>query len=216
MLCRRDILMAGAALAAGRNAQAALPVPRGNGLSFRLMRHGAQIGTHTLTFRGNGDALEVETAVDVLVRFGPIPFVRYSHHSREAWHGDRLVGVSSHTDRNGTKLRMAAAWTDAGLKVEGSGTRPYVAPRNAFASTYWHKATVFGPLIGTQNGELMHPAVSQHPLERVRLASGQEITARRYALSGDMDVELWYDANDTWAGMRFSADDGSVISYERM
>src|SRR6478672_2519133 len=119
MLCRRDILMAGAALAAGRNAQAALPVPRGNGLSFRLMRHGAPIGTHTLTFRGNGDALEVETAVDVLVRFGPIPFVRYSHHSREAWHGDRLVGVSSHTDRNGTKLRMAAAWTDAGLKVEG-------------------------------------------------------------------------------------------------
>jgi hypothetical protein len=216
MLCRRDILMAGAALAAGRNAQAALPVPRGNGLSFRLMRHGAPNGTHTLTFRGNGDALEVETAVDVLVRFGPIPFVRYSHHSREAWHGDRLVGVSSHTDRNGTKLRMAAAWTDAGLKVEGSGTRPYVAPRNAFASTYWHKATVFGPLIGTQNGELMHPAVSQHPLERVRLASGQEIPARRYALSGDMDVELWYDANDTWAGMRFSAGDGSVISYERM
>jgi len=31
-----------------------------------------------------------------------------------------------------------------------------------------------------------------------------------------MDVELWYDANDTWAGMRFSADDGLVISYERM
>jgi hypothetical protein len=216
MLCRRDILMAGAALAAGRNAQAALPVPRGGGLSFRLIRHGSPIGTHTLTFRGNGDALEVETAVDVLVRFGPIPFVRYSHHSREAWHGDRLVGVSSHTDRNGTKLRMAAAWTDAGLKVEGSGTRPYVAPRDAFASTYWHMATVFGPLIGTQNGELMHPAVSQRRPEQIRLASGQEIQARRYVLSGDLDVELWYDANNAWAGMRFTAADGSVISYERM
>jgi hypothetical protein len=208
--------MAGAVLAAGRNAQAALPVPRGNGLSFRLMRHGSTIGTHTLAFRGNGDSLEVDIAVDVLVKFGPIPFVRYSHHSREAWHGDRLVGVNSHTDRNGTKLRMAAAWTDAGLKVEGSGTRPYVAPRNAFASTYWRVATVFGPLIGTQNGELMHPAVSQHPLEHIRLASGQEIAARRYVLSGDLDLELWYDGHDAWAGMRFTADDGSVISYERM
>jgi hypothetical protein len=40
--------------------------------------------------------------------------------------------------------------------------------------------------------------------------------AKRYVLTGDLDVELWYDVSDTWVGMRFSVDDGSVISYERM
>ena len=48
------------------------------------------------------------------------------------------------------------------------------------------------------------------------IASGAEMPAKRYVLTGDLDVELWYDVSDTWAGMRFSVDDGSVISYERM
>ena len=216
MLGRRDLLVAGAAVVVGGNARAALPVPRGNGLAFRLMRHGAAIGTHSLAFRRSGDALEVDIAVDVLVKFGPFPFVRYTHHNREVWQGDRLVGVSAHTDRNGTELHMAAAWTDTGLRVEGSGTRPYVAPPNAFATTYWRRATLFGPLIGTQDGMLVHPAISQLQQGPIRLASGEETPVRRYVLSGDLDVELWYDANDTWAGMRFTAADGSVISYERL
>jgi hypothetical protein len=216
MIGRRALLVAGVALASGANARAALPVPRGGSLGFRLKRHGAVIGTHTLVFRGSGDALEVDISVDVLVKFGPFPFVRYNHRNRVAWQGDRLAGVSSHTDRNGTKLHMAASWTDTGLMVEGSGTRPYVAPHNAFATTYWHKATVFGPLIGTQDGMLVHPAISQLRPEPIRIASGEEMPAKRYALSGDLNVELWYDSNDTWAGMRFTADDGSEISYERL
>jgi hypothetical protein len=216
MIGRRTLLVAGAALVGGRHACVALPVPRNRSLAFRLMRHGAVIGTHSLAFHSNGDSLEVDITVDVLVKFGPFPFVRYSHHNREAWHGDRLIGVSSRTDRNGTKLHMAAARIDGGLKVEGSGTRPYVAPHDAFATTYWHKSTLFGPLIGTQDGALMHPRISQFRPEPIRLASGEETPAKRYLLSGDLDVELWYDANDTWAGMRFTADDGSVISYERL
>ena len=41
--------------------------------------------------------------------------------------------------------------------------------------------------------------------------------SRRAArLSGDLDFDIWYDTSDTWAGMRFAADDGSVITYERL
>jgi hypothetical protein len=216
MIGRRGLLVAGAAVACGGNARAELPVPRSRSLAFRLKRHGAVIGTHTLVFKENGDALEVDIDVNVLVKFGPFPFVRYSHHNREVWHGDRLIGVSSHTDRNGTKLHMAASWTDAGLLVEGSGTRPYVAPHDAFATTYWRKSTVFGPLIGTQDGMLVHPAISELRPAPVRIASGAEMPAKRYALSGDLNVELWYDSSEAWAGMRFNADDGSEVSYERL
>jgi Family of unknown function (DUF6134) len=216
MLTRRHLLVAGAAMAAAGRAQAALPVPHGNSMAFRLMRHGSAIGTHALAFRDDGDTLEVNIAVEVLVKFGPIPFVRYAHHNRETWQGERLVGLNARTDRNGTRLQMSAAWTDAGLRVEGSGTRPYIAPPNAFATTYWRQSTLFGPLIGTQDGMLVHPAISQQQPAPIRTASGEVTPAKRYVLSGDLKLELWYDASDSWDGMRFTVDDGSEISYERL
>ena len=63
---------------------------------------------------------------------------------------------------------------------------------------------------------LVHPAVSQHAADPIRLASGAQIPARYCRLSGDLDLELWYDASNTWAGMRFDADDGSTITFERL
>jgi hypothetical protein len=216
MLTRRDLLVACAATAAAGNARAALPVPPSDNLAFRLMRYGSAIGTHALAFHREGDTLQVEIVVDVLVKFGPIPFVRYTHRNHESWLGDRLVGLSARTDRNGTALQMAASWTDRGLRVEGSGTQPYIAPNNAFATTYWRQASIFGPLIGTQDGMLVHPLISQQQAEPIRLASGQETSAKHYVLSGDLKLELWYDASDTWAGMRFAVADGSEISYERL
>ena len=63
---------------------------------------------------------------------------------------------------------------------------------------------------------LVRPAISQLGAEPIRLATGEATPARRYVLSGDLDLELWYDASDAWVGMRFTVDDGSVISYERL
>jgi hypothetical protein len=180
------------------------------------MRHGACIGTHTLEFRTNGEALEVDIAVDVRVSFGPIPIVHYSHRAREIWLGDRFVGVSSHTDRNGRALQMEAVRAGSTLSVTGSGTRPYVAPSDAFATTYWRKASLFEPLIGTQDGTLNYPKIVEPGSDPIRLASGAQTEAKHYVLSGDMDVELWYDDADAWVGMRFEAADGSTISYERV
>src|SRR5262249_44233342 len=161
----------------GRSADAAQPVPRNGELAFRLVRRGSVIGTHTLQFHPRSDALIVDIAVDVLVKFGPFTVARYSHRNRETRQGHRLVALNSHTHRKGRVLQMTASRTDAGLLVEGSGTRPYIAPDDAFASTYWHKATLFGPLIGTQDGSLMRPAISQRPPEPIRLASGEQTIA---------------------------------------
>ena len=209
-------LLAGAATVIGSSADAGLPVPLDNTLAFRLMRHGTPIGTHTMNFHRDGDALTVDIAVDVLVKFGPIPFVRYTHRNQETWRRDRLAGFVSQTYRNGTKMHVLARRIDAGVAVDGSGTSPYVAPENALATTHWNSRMLRGPMIGTQDGMLVHPAVSLEPDEWIRLASGEKIPSRHYKLSGDLNLELWYDHNDTWASMRFTVDDGSVISYERL
>ena len=212
----RRMLLAGAATVIGGTAHAGLPVPADDRLAFRLMRHGVPIGTHTMTFHRDGDALTVDIAVDVLVKFGPIPFVRYTHRNQESWRRDRLVGFVSQTYRNGTKMHALAHRIDTGVAVDGSGTSPYIAPDNALATTHWNARMLRGPMIGTQDGMLVHPAVSLQPDEKIRLASGEEIPAKHYKLSGDLNFELWYDHDDRWASMRFTVDDGSVISYERL
>ena len=191
-------------------------VPPGGSLTFRVMRYGVPIGTHALVFEHQPDGFDVHIGVNALVKFGPIPFVRYTHSNREAWRNGRLSDIAAHTDRNGTELQMHAWRADAGLHVEGSGTAPYVAPENALPTSYWNPRMLDGPMIGTQDGMLVRPKVTETGVGHIRLASGDRIAARRYELSGDLDLLLFYDMAGVWAGMSFAAADGSIVHYERM
>jgi hypothetical protein len=111
---------------------------------------------------------------------------------------------------------MSAHRTPAGLYVEGSNTEPYIAPEDALPTTYWNARMLQGPMIGVQDGMLVHPRVTEKPIEPVRLASGAEAAARGYSLTGDLDLDLWYAPDRSWMSMRFSVADGSVITYERL
>lgn len=195
---------------------ATLPIPRARALAFEVIRHGSSIGRHTLEFHIDGDRLDVYIAVNVAVYLGPIPLVRYTHHAIESWDGGQLAALVGHTDRNGTLMHMSAQRVGAGLRVEGSGTAPYIAPEDALPTTYWNKRMLRGPMIGTQDGGLVHPKVTPKGLEPVRLASGQREPADCYSLTGDLDLDLWYSEAESWMSMRFAAADGSVISYARL
>ena len=195
---------------------ASLPVPPSGSLGFRVMRYGSAIGTHTLNFQENGDTLTVEIAADVLFTLGPIPLVRYTHRNTEVWRNGRLASLEAHTDRNGRELYMSAQRIAAGLQVQGSGTGPYIAPEDALPTTYWNARMLRVPMIGTQDGILVHPKVTEKPTGPVRLASGAEASAHCYSLTGDLDLDLWYTGDGNWMSMRFTVADGSVINYERL
>jgi len=195
---------------------ASLPIPPSGALAFRMIRHGSAIGTHTLDFTVSGDTVVVRIAADALVSLGPIPLVRYMHRNTEVWRNGRLASLDAQTNRNGAELHMSAHRTSAGLQVEGSGTLPYIAPDDALPTTYWNFRMLLGPMIGVQDGMLVHPRVTEKPVEPIRLASGAETAARCYSLTGDLDLDLWYDAEGSWMSMRFTVGDGSVITYERL
>jgi hypothetical protein len=219
---RRALLVGAAACGLGwadramGAALSSLPVPPSGAMAFRLMRHGSPIGEHTLAFEQRGDTLTVAIAVDVVVSLGPIPLVRYTHRNTEVWQAGRLVGLAAQTNRNGTELHMAAHRDAAGLRVEGSGATPYIAPEDALPTTYWNARMLRVPMIGTQDGILVHPKVVEKPVEPVRLASGAETAARPYSLRGDLDLDLWYAGEGDWMSMRFTVADGSEIKYERL
>lgn len=209
-------MLAGGAVSAMGRPPEGLLVPPGDSLGFRLIRHGSPIGMHTLAFRRDGANLEVHIAVDAVVKFGPIPFYRYRHHAVEVWRDGMLHQVTSRTDRNGTALEMRLRRSAQGLAAEGTGTPAYVPPEEALPTTYWNKRMLGVPLVGTQDGGLLRPNVTDRGHDTVRTATGEPLRVQRWVLSGDLDLTLLYDGTDCWAGMRLTVSDGSEVHYERL
>jgi hypothetical protein len=215
VISRRALLVT-LASATAREASAALPVPPGNALAFRLVRHGDEIGHHTATFERNGDQLTVRVTVDALVTLVSIPIVHYTHRVTETWSGETLLSLNGETDKNGQHEWVKAQRGQAGLAVTGSKTEPYIAPDPAGATSYWNKRVLSGPMISLEDGVLLRPKVEVRPVETITLASGGSIAAEHYNLSGPFNVDLWYDTAGMWAGMAVPIKDGSIVHYERL
>jgi hypothetical protein len=215
-LVGRRVILAAVASAAARPVGAALPVPAGDSLAFRMVRHGGEIGTHTLTFQRTGETVTVRIAVDALVTLLSIPLARYQHHAVETWQGTTLVALSADTNKNGDRQWVNARRTEEGLVVLGSQTKRYVAPDSAIPTSYWNKRMLDGPMISLEDGVLLSPKVTDLQTESIRVASGSVIAATHYNLSGSFHVDLWYDDSRTWAGMAMTVVDGSEVRYERL
>ncbi len=215
MIGRRGVLLAGAAITAGR-AAAALPIPPGDSLAFRLMRHGGEIGRHTLTFERQGETLTVRIVVEARVTLLSIPVVHYTHRVVETWEGGSLSGVTGETDKNGRTEWVRAHRTADGLLVQGSRTKDYIAPEPAIGTSYWNKHMLDGPMISMEDGVLLRPKVTQLSPDTVAVATGGPIPASHYNLSGSFNVDVWYDTTNTWASLGLTAADGSDIRYERL
>jgi hypothetical protein len=212
----RRALLATTAGAIVRPAAAALPVPPGNTLAFRLVRHGDEIGHHTANFERDGDRLTVRVTVDALVTLVSIPLVRYTHRVTETWSSDTLLSLTGETDKNGQHEWVKAQRGPEGLVVTGSKTERYIAPEPAGATSYWNRHTLDGPMISLEDGVLLRPKVEARPPETIALASGRTIPAEHYNLSGPFSVDLWYDKAGMWAGMAVPIKDGSIVQYERL
>ncbi len=208
-LTRRAALLGMAALPA----RAAVP-PSGT-LAFLALRNGSPLGTHRLDFRRDGASLTVAIAVDYVVRIGPIPVFRYALRATETWQGDTLLAIQAETNDDGTRAHMRATREAGRLAVDGSKSGRYVAPPGAIAATHWNRREVEAPMINPQDGELLTFAVARGGMEPVALASGATVQATRLALTGPSALDLWYEPDGTWAGLRAVARDGSVVTYRR-
>lgn len=215
MIGRRIVLLAGLGTAA-RRAAAALPVPSDCALAYRLVRHGSEIGRHTLNFERRGDALTVRIAVDARITLLSLPIASYTHRAVETWQAETLVELSGQTNKNGQQNWISARRTSEGLVVLGSKTARYVAPAQAIGVSYWNKRMLNGPMISLENGELLRPKVAAERTDAIPLASGTTIPADHFNISGPFNVDVWYDRAGTWASLALDIADGSEVRYERL
>jgi hypothetical protein len=217
MIARRNLLVGSTAfwVSPGR-ANAALPVPAANSLSFAVFREDTRIGTHALSFALTGDTLVVKIAIDLSVGLGPITLYRYTHRGTETWSGDTFISLETTTNDNGKPYKVSVQRQSDGLAVQATGMTGYTAPPNALPATHWNRRMLDGPIVNSQSGKLMSPQIAKIGLEQVRIANGTTIPATHYALSGDVTLDTWYDDTPSWVSLAFKGDDGSAIRYARL
>ena len=221
-ISRRNLLIAGGAflytprLLAEPEKPGQLSTPPGKSLGFAVMRKGEKIGEHLLIFDGQGDNLKVEVNVELKVGLGPIVLFRYKHHAIETWQNGQLAALDTETNDDGTHHKVTGRFSPEGFKVEGSKAKPYVAPPDALPATHWNHKQLDGPWINTQDGRLLRPTITPMGRAMIPVASGNEIPALHFSLTGDAILETYYDDIRNWVGLNFKAGDGSEILYERV
>jgi hypothetical protein len=175
-------------------------------LGFRVMREGAQIGTHLVRFRDEGDLLRARSDLRIQVRLAGFTVYRYSHETEEAWRDGRLVALESRSDRNGTPGACQARAEGAGLRLRGTAGEALL-PATACPLTWWRAANLAPgvPLFDARDGRPVEP----------RLERSTQGALRRVKVIGGEGAEVLYDGAGRWVGFATTGEDGSAVTYDR-
>jgi hypothetical protein len=92
------LLLAGMLSISGSEAASALP----QNLQFDIVREGAVVGHHQITFRRDGDKLVVHSAIKIKVKMLFFTVYRYKQTREEVWRNDKLIALVSQADDDGT------------------------------------------------------------------------------------------------------------------
>ncbi|TQV75852.1 DUF6134 family protein [Denitrobaculum tricleocarpae] len=181
---------------------------------FSVLREGDAIGNHSIDFTRRGEDLVVDVSIDLEVKFAFITVYRYTHRNQEIWRDGQLYSIKTKTDDDGTEHWVKGRASAEGFVVE-SDSGNAVLPSDVIPSSYWHPDTPKAEtLLNTQTGELAQINVAAAASKSyVPMPWGQE-AARSFEISGDVDLNLWYDDKGCLLKMNFAAPgDGSQIDY---
>ena len=220
LLHRRRLL--GVAAAAGAAAltrpcwSAAQRLPAGGVLAFEIQGGGAVLGRHRVTFSRDGADLTVQTQMEIAFKLGPIPFVQYHHHALEIWSGDRFHSLETASNTNGHRQMVRARRNDSGVWIEPSEGAPFLADPGVLPLTHWNRKVMDAALFNPQDGKLLRERAVPKGADAVQLADGRTVSATRYSLTGETQIDDWYDRDGMWTALRGKIKGGSVLTYRRL
>lgn len=184
-------------------------------VSYVVKRNGEPIGALNMTFTREGNRLQVESDYGIEIRLLSIVLYRYQKRMSETYEDGRLVAYETTIDDNGTKSSVSVA-RDGGLLSIAHPEGSLTAPAGLLVTTYWAKTTVEQTqMIDSSDGVLVDVQVSAPVPEEITV-DGRTLQAERYRMTGDLQRDLWYAAEDgEWLRMRMTASDGSTIEISR-
>lgn len=210
-----SLILLTAAVPPGAVAAAENPDPLalyGPRMQFDVVRDGAVIGRHDVTFTAEGDALVAEARSEMKVTLLGIPVYRFTYASRDVWQDGRLTGLTATTDDDGDRAQVVATRAGETLLVDGPQGRLELAGA-VFPTNHWNAAVRgTGQVLNTITGSSNAVTMTKAGREVVQTRQGP-VEATLWTYRGELTADVWYDDAGRWVGLRFPARDGSTITY---
>jgi hypothetical protein len=213
---RRRLLLGASTLAAmpAAGRAAALPVPPGGALGFKVLRNGTPVGEHHLQFSQSGDDLTVAINAALVVKIFGITAASYNLTASERWSAGVFQSLDSQVIFNGNLLQVHVEKVAGGYAVEGTNhdnpakNMPrYIAPPDTRPLTYWNKDMLSGSIVNPQTAHTYlsgtQLTITPNGWNRLPTASGGTLVAQRFDITGKLTLSVWYDQNNAWSGLEF-------------
>ncbi len=215
LLAACGLLLLSAPICAAQEAGAAEDVPAWPGrlgaYVFEVTRDGDPIGTQTVTLKQDGDKLTVTTESAIAVRMLGITVYRMHQVLTDVYQGNRLIEVVAETKdpdglRAGKLTREGDRWTG---KI-GKQRRDFECSC-AVSSTMFQMTVLKGAkMIEASPLELRSISIEDKGIETLDLPEGR-VATRHFAVTGEIEREVWYDPAGNLVSARQRGSDGSLI-----
>ncbi|MBR0655843.1 DUF6134 family protein [Plastoroseomonas arctica] len=167
--------------------------------SFRVMRRGEQVGTHTVHFAQAGRERVATSEFLVVPRVLGIVVYRFEHRYEEVTEGGRFRRVTSRLNRNGRIVEVRGEAVAGAVLLDGT-EGPQRLPAEAAPLSWWEPQRLGRvPIFGTTTGKL--------------LAITWEVGREARVCHGEVEAVARYDAAGRWVGFSARGEDGNDIEY---
>ena len=173
-----------------------------------------KIGTHQFRVTEQRGVREVRSEAKFRYRFLFIPAFRYDHSAAERWSDNCLLELQATTRTNGERLQVFGERTPNGFLVDNADETKQL-PDCVMTFAYWNPEFLDQQrLLNPQTGEFVDVSVENAGTEFVEVR-GEAVEATRYEVTtNDVELTLWYSADNVWLGLQSSTKNGRTIRYE--
>ncbi len=187
---------------------------------FRVSVDGKPRGKCTMQIRRREDGTDT-VRINSAFSFNFVVYdYRYSSAGTEVWKEGRLVTLENKADYNGTRYHVKANAGEKGLRVAVNEKTSQVDP-DVWATSYWHlperlaqadaaegkgvvpaagsrperkPAAVSISLLDSDKGVKLRGEMKRIGDEMIKVA-GKKTACTHYRIRGDVEVDVWYDAD---------------------
>jgi len=178
---------------------------------FQVTRDGKPIGTQTVTVKQDGETVTVTTESQIAVKMLGIVVYRLHQVLTDTYRNGELVALSTETKdpdglRTGSITRSGNRWTGK----NGKQGRDFECACTT-SSTMFHRDGLKGPqMIEITKGAARDIVIEDRGTEMLDLPEGR-IETRHFAVTGEIEREVWYDPAGNLVAARQEGSDGSDI-----
>jgi len=183
-------------------------------LVFNVLRDGSPIGKTTLDIDRTGPSARVKMVTDINVKILGITAYEYKYAGAETWAGEKLTAFKSQTDDNGKPHAiMLTSQDDKATMLDVDGA-PVAGPQNLTPASFWNPKLMSRPVVfDTADGAQKKVAMRDMGMDTITM-HGAAGPAHHYRLTGALERDVWFAADDTPARFQLKGRDGSLIVSE--